>query len=441
MSLAAKQPALASDAHRRRILAVASATATLATLLLTVAAAQLPLFDSSPRVVLPPPEDGRFSLRHVLASTSSAMGREGYTYEYQWAFFPGSPFVMRITASSFFGASSLVRMGECLLGCLVSLIPSVLSALRLYDLSLLHLGSRNAAFLAALLSLLPSSPVTLRLAGYAEPFFTYLSYTGMLYCARGRWLHATCSFILACTFRSNGIFLSGFILWCMLVDPFLNHKKISLWRATYALLLSALTVAPFVYHQYSAYRAFCTNAVELAPWCNAFPPSIYTYVQSNFAAPELRHRRPALVLLLTFTLYYLRAALFPRLRDFAFGVSSRTAHMPAPEDEDTASEKRAGGGVDDIHNRPHSGAPHTLTAFLNPSIAPHAIHGLLMTLLLLFASHTQIVLRQAASMPVLYWAAAWLLVERPVLGKWWIGWSVVWGTVSCVLWGAFLPPA
>ncbi|KAJ2970795.1 hypothetical protein NUW54_g12651 [Trametes sanguinea] len=79
--------------------------------------------------------------------------------------------------------------------------------------------------------------------------------------------------------------------------------------------------------------------------------------------------------------------------------------------------------------------------FLTPAIAPHVIHGLIFCLLLLFASHTQIVLRQAASMPLTYWAAAWLLVERPKLGKWWVGWSVIWGAVSCILWAAFLPPA
>ena len=69
------------------------------------------------------------------------------------------------------------------------------------------------------------------------------------------------------------------------------------------------------------------------------------------------------------------------------------------------------------------------------------IHALLMALLWLFASNTQIVLRQAAGLPALYWAAAWLLVERPRVGRWWVGWSVVWGAVSCVLWAAFLPPA
>jgi hypothetical protein len=47
-----------------------------------------------------------------------------------------------------------------------------------YALSLHHLRSPQLAFLASLLSLLPSSPVTLQYAPYSEPFFTYFSYKG-----------------------------------------------------------------------------------------------------------------------------------------------------------------------------------------------------------------------------------------------------------------------
>lgn len=116
---------------------------------------------------------------------------------------------------------------------------------------------------------------------------------------------------------------------------------------------------------------------------------------------------PPLILLFVFTLRYVRLALLPRLCDFLSPPTSTTTKSP----------------------------------FLPPSIAPHVIHALILSLLLLFASHTQIVLRGAASMPLTYWAAAWLLVERPAWGRWWVGWSVIWGAVSCVLWGVFLPPA
>ncbi|KAG6892975.1 hypothetical protein C0992_011694, partial [Termitomyces sp. T32_za158] len=52
-----------------------------------------------------------------------------------------------------------------------------------------------------------------------------------------------------------------------------------------------------------------------------------------------------------------------------------------------------------------------------------------------------IVLRLAAALPTLYWAAAWLFVSANPWAKVWIWWSVLWGTISLGLWTAFLPPA
>jgi phosphatidylinositol glycan class V len=81
------------------------------------------------------------------------------------------------------------------------------------------------------------------------------------------------------------------------------------------------------------------------------------------------------------------------------------------------------------------------SVFVNLSVVPHAIHALVFSLLILFTSHVQIILRLASSMPFLYWSAARLLLEHPKLGKWWVGWSIIWGLVSLVNWGVFLPPA
>jgi len=81
------------------------------------------------------------------------------------------------------------------------------------------------------------------------------------------------------------------------------------------------------------------------------------------------------------------------------------------------------------------------SVFVNLSVIPHAIHTLVFSLLILFTSHVQIILRFASSMPFLYWSAARLLLEHPKLGKWWVGWSIIWGLVSVVNWGVFLPPA
>lgn len=80
-------------------------------------------------------------------------------------------------------------------------------------------------------------------------------------------------------------------------------------------------------------------------------------------------------------------------------------------------------------------------SFKSLTIDPHAIHATILCLILLVASHTQIVLRLAGSMPFTYWAAAWLVLEHPTLGRLWVTWSLLWGAISIVLWSTFLPPA
>ncbi|OJT06583.1 GPI mannosyltransferase 2 [Trametes pubescens] len=416
-------------------LLVLSFAANLLTFALTLVSSQFPLFDASPHVLLPPPP--HFSLRHTLASAVlrwdafhfAHIAREGYVYEYEWAFLPGVPWIMShiVHLGPVLGRSARAapRWELLLSRALWSSILSMFSAHALYDLTALQFGSRPIALLAALLSLLPSSPVTLRIAGYTETFFTLSSYQGMLCCAKKQWLWATFCFMLASAFRSNGILLSGFILWGLVVEPLLESSKIRVGRTLYAAALCALVLAPFVYYQYVAYRLFCLNVPSPAPWCAASPPSIYTYVQRKYwnsgfllywtrqQIPNFLLGAPPLILLFTFTLRYIRLALLPRLHAFI--------SPPTP----------TGAKSSDAPTPP----------FLPRSIAPHVIHALILSLLLLFASHTQIVLRAAASMPLTYWAAAWLLVERPAWGRWWVGWSVIWGAVSCVLWGVFLPPA
>lgn len=102
----------------------------------------------------------------------------------------------------------------------------------------------------------------------------------------------------------------------------------------------------------------------------------------------------------------------------------------------------------------------TLAYFQKASTAPHTllpfhIHHLFLTLLLIFASHAQIALRVCITDPVVWWNVAAVAVDwapvgkgdqaRPTVlttaGKLWIGWVVVYGTVSLFLWAGHYPPA
>ncbi len=151
-------------------------------------ASQLPTFDSSSHTLLD--SSWTYCLVESLLRWDSFhfshIAQHEYVYEKEWAFFPDMPLVMRACASLFrllgVGSSSgddsfnleQVLLGGFLAACLSG------SVITMYRLTLHHMRSPTLAFLAALLSLLPSSPATLRLAGYSEPFFTYMTYKGEL---------------------------------------------------------------------------------------------------------------------------------------------------------------------------------------------------------------------------------------------------------------------
>ncbi len=169
-----------------RILHVLSICTWLLTALLLYLSSWLPLFDSSPRVLIKNPSNRSFfdSLAHPLlrwdAFHFAHMAQEGYAYEHEWAFFPGASFIMRLvsrTVDYLRGSVGQPRVAELLsAGALASCFCGTTTTL--YNLTLHHFGSPQIAFLTCLLSLLPSSPATLRFSAYNEPFFTYLSYRG-----------------------------------------------------------------------------------------------------------------------------------------------------------------------------------------------------------------------------------------------------------------------
>lgn len=83
----------------------------------------------------------------------------------------------------------------------------------------------------------------------------------------------------------------------------------------------------------------------------------------------------------------------------------------------------------------------------------YSVHLLTMALLL-FTSHTQIALRVCLGDPVVWWNAVKLgfdnveidecrkgHVKMNKFGRYWVGWTVVWGAIAAVLWAGHYPPA
>ena len=194
------------------------------------------------------------------------------------------------------------------------------------------------------------------------------------------------------------------------------------------ILLAALPLIPFIHHNTTAYLIFCTSPVMNVPdWCtNSIIPSIYSHVQSKYwnvgflrywtvsNIPNFILALPALLHVFAFCGFYLSnlPAIAPHILPHIWKKN------------------------DDVSSPPQLDSP-----FLSPTLLPHVIHALVLTVILTFNAHVQVSLRLLPSLPLTYWAAARLLVDCPKWGKAWVAWSVMWGAVSCVLWAVFLPPA
>lgn len=406
----------ASDIRRKHIrlldsLTILSRVSVAALLYLT--SSYLPLFDASPHTVVAPSStlpSFSSSLLRWDAFHFTAIAKTGYSRDHHWAFFPGVPSLLRFAATFpppvADPAFALARVA------LIHVVIAIPTTRAIYNLTLIHFGSPSFAFLTALLSLLPASPVALYFAPYAEPIFTFLSYAGMFACACRQYLRATLYFTVAAAFRSNGVLLALYVPWSLIVHPFLLSSTLpSLGVVFTALFHATLPLLPSLFHQRDAYRVFCltpaANHAQQPSWCNNLIPSIYTHVQHAYWNVGF--------------LSYWTPSQLPNIA-LALPLIVPLLFYSIPHTLSLLRGKRLGG--------------------LRPlTTAAHSVHAAFLSTTLLTSAHTQIALRLLPALPSTYWAAASLLVERPRWGRAYVVWAVLWGATSIVLWAAFLPPA
>jgi GPI mannosyltransferase 2 len=167
-----------------------------------LACSYLPPFDSSHQIVWPASTTTASILERFISTTLRwdsfhflEIAQKGYTYEHLYAFFPGTPTVMRISSLPF-GYSTISGL---LWGSWVT-VASCFTLTTLYELTVAYTGSQELAMLSTACSILTTSPATLLHAPYAEPFFAFFSFKGALIFllgARG-----------CLTFRRNAVLLS-----------------------------------------------------------------------------------------------------------------------------------------------------------------------------------------------------------------------------------------
>lgn len=94
--------------------------------------------------------------------------------------------------------------------------------------------------------------------------------------------------------------------------------------------------------------------------------------------------------------------------------------------------------------------PPSSRLFLSPALLPFIHLHTALTLLLLLASHVQIILRVSVANPVIFWYVADLMtstdndaagLKRKRWGERWIKYCCVWGSIAGLLWSGYYPPA
>ncbi|KAJ8328132.1 ER membrane glycoprotein subunit of the GPI transamidase complex-like protein [Batrachochytrium dendrobatidis] len=214
------------------------------------------------------------------------IAEQGYTYEQQFAFFPGLPLLMQAAThslSSVFGSSVCNHVLLVISGILISNTCFVMATVALYKLSAHVLHDNHIAFVSAIL--FAFNPAGIFMSSiYTESPFALCAFMGMLNMVQGHTWAAALWWSGASSLRGNGILFAGFFIWDLL-HPFAKHtiQTQTMYRIVRNTIALGVVVAPFILFQYYGWTLFCTeNADTYRPWCNHRIPSIYSFVQAHY---------------------------------------------------------------------------------------------------------------------------------------------------------------
>ncbi|KAI8929928.1 GPI mannosyltransferase 2 [Entophlyctis helioformis] len=391
------------------------------------------------------------------------IAENGYTFEQQFAFFPGLPLLARGLASVFAWTGGFCNhAATTLAGIAVSNISFVIATIALYHLSAHVLQDRRLARVSAVLFAL--SPAGIFLSSmYSESPFAAFAFLGMLCMVRGQRLEASILWSAASAIRANGILLVGFFAWDVLHPMSARSANSSLpARLVFNSLLSAIAMAPFISFQYFAWATFCdpsqTDTSHRRPWCTNTPPIIYSFVQERYWDNGL-FKYYTLQQLPNFVLAAPIAAI-SMAGIVAYARSYTSAFLSLGFVSNGKHDKPQMPSI----RKPTAAPPGTPALQLTPSSLPPPLAALPfiylwtgMLVICLSSMHVQVIIRFFTSVPPLYWYLASLLTPHPPTSSS-IGLSpalplqassrlglmiylVVYPLVGAILFANFLPPA
>ncbi|GAA5898936.1 uncharacterized protein JCM6883_003477 [Sporobolomyces salmoneus] len=372
------------------------------------------------------------------------IAKDGYSREQRFAFSPGLPAIFRFGGELLRrvrGAEEVSFEDMVLVGIVSTTLATAGAAILLLSLHLFR--SREYSLITSTLFLLAPARAVLHAVPYTEPFSALFTFAGMLTFIQHRDLLSSIMFACGATFRAQGAVMGlGFFGWRWILQRPFAANRLSLKRLVQGIVvtsfLSLISASPFLVFQAHAYREHCSSLTSLRPWCSSTFGFSYGWIQNLLdidadtnvgpfrywtllQLPNFLLASP--VLLLSFSASYSYYSSQPRF------VLART--LP-------------------FLFSPSSPPPEQQRLFLSPALMPFIHLHTATTLLLLVSSHVQIVLRLCIVDPVVWWYATDLVLARAREGegdrrrRWgerWIWYTIVWGTISIVLWALFLPPA
>ncbi|KAJ1339981.1 hypothetical protein BSLG_005416 [Batrachochytrium salamandrivorans] len=174
-----------------------------------------------------------------------SIAESGYTYEQQFAFFPGLPLLMRSFAALLrliTGGSMCDQALLAMAGLFVTNMMFVGAAISLYWLSIHILRDNRLAVISA--ALFAFSPAGIFMSSiYTESPFAMCAFAGMLCMVRGRIWYASAWWFCASLIRANGILFSWILGMGYVASVFSSKESI----ATPYLLVSVMGISEFIY--------------------------------------------------------------------------------------------------------------------------------------------------------------------------------------------------
>ncbi|KAI8972719.1 GPI mannosyltransferase 2 [Pilobolus umbonatus] len=356
------------------------------------------------------------------------IAEHGYVYEQATAFFPGVPFMSRVLAYTvYLPLQTYIGLRHTLLlsGITLSNVSFVLAAGALYKLTLTLLPNNKRLSALSAIAFCLSPPAMFMSSFYTESMFALLTFTGMRWMAEKRHFQAALLWGLASAVRSNAVVYCGFFAYDLVWIPLIKKHKSLVTNVVKALVYSLLVCSGFIVFQYYAYTVFC---VLDRPWCSNRIPLLYSFVQKEYwdvgfmkyyqikEIPNFLLASPIIVISI-------------------LGLKTFIEHNPtrflsigtlnSPTDEDKLEE----------------------SSYFSDSLAVYMYLWCFLLFYSMTSMHVQVIIRFFTSLPPFYWYIAYLWDEGYRNGKnigkanMTLGYFVLYGLVSIVLFSSFLPPA